>query len=361
MVPTVAIERVGRTSAQAAGAALVISTGGGVTAMALAWEMPFVIGLGFAAWALYALMRKTKAQFPNAPESPPLLQVTREFWRFSSYRGLAAIFQTASLWVDTLIVGALVSASATAIYTTSSRTIKLGSLILLAIIQAMAPQLSDLLSRGQRARAEHVYRVSTWWLMTVTWPVYATMAVFAPLLLHIFGHGFSTGSEVVVTMAAAMLLSTAMGPVDMVLLMGGKSGWNLINTMTSLTANITLNFLLIPQFGIEGAAIAWAVAVALNNILPYIEVRVMLHITPFAAPGLVPALSALVSYGVIGVAARIVLGPTIGALALALALGSGLYFLLLRRFGTRLEFGSLRPGRLAVARQEASRRPAESH
>ena len=219
--------------------------------------------------------------------------------------------------------------------------VRLGSIVLLAIVQAVGPQISEFLSRHQRSRAEHVYRISTWWLMALTWPLYITMAIFAPLLLRIFGADFSTGAEVVATMSAAMLLSTAMGPVDMVLLMGGKSGWNLINGVLSLATNVILNLLLVPHLGIEGAAIAFAASVALNNLLPYVEVRALLRISPFAAPGAIPALGALVSFGAVGCLARLAFGPTIAGLVLCLALGACLYAILLRRFGSSLEFGSL--------------------
>ena len=273
MVPTVAIERAGRTCAQAVGAGLVVAGGWGVTAMAVAWALPFVIGLLFAAWQLVRLIRQAENRYSEEARPPPLSMVAREFWRFSSLRGLASILQTTFLWMDTLLVGALVTASATAIYTTSGRLVRLGSLILLAIVQAVAPQMSELLSRHERSRTEHVYRISTWWLMASTWPLYLTMAIFAPLLLRIFGSDFPAGAEVVATMSAAMLLSTAIGPVDMVLLMAGKSGWNLINVALALATNISLNLLLVPHLGIEGAAIAWAASVALNNLLPYAEVR----------------------------------------------------------------------------------------
>ena len=60
-------------------------------------------------------------------------------------------------------------------------------------------------------------------------------------------------------LGGAMLVATAVGPVDIVLLMSGKSLWNLLNTAVAVTANIVLNLLLIPHLGITGAAIAWAV------------------------------------------------------------------------------------------------------
>ena len=353
MVPTVGVERIGRTLAQAAAAGLVIAFGGGTMGMALAWVLPFVGGMFVAAWSLRRLMRRAVPESSSEAGRPSLTEVAREFWGFSSLRGIASIFQTAGLWVDTLIVGGLLTASAAAIYTTSGRSVRLGAIVLLALVQAVAPQISDLLSRHERSRAEHVYRVSTWWLMSLTWPLYITLAIYAPLLLRIFGSRFPTGAEVVVTMSAAMLLSTAIGPVDMVLLMGGKSGWNLMNSAFSLAVNITLNFALIPHLGIEGAAIAWAVSVSLNNLLPYLEVRVMFRMTPFASPGAVPALASLISFGVVGGAVRLAVGPSTAGLAVTALLGTGLYLLLLRRFGSSLEFASLLSSLRPGSRQEA--------
>ena len=189
MMPTVAIERVWRTLAQALGVGFVIVVGNGsIPSLAVAWVLPFVFGLFLGVRQLRRLMRPARARLPDQVAPPPSLLATfREFWGFSSLRGIASIFQTTFLWVDTLLVGALVSAQAAGIYTTSSRLVRLGSLVLLAIVQAVGPQISEFLSRHERGRAEHVYRVSTWWLMALTWPAYITMAVFAPVLLRIFG------------------------------------------------------------------------------------------------------------------------------------------------------------------------------
>ena len=340
MMPTVAIERVGRTLAQVVLAGIVIAAGRGVTAMALAWELPFAVGLIFASVELAKLIRRDDGAVPDGQAIPSLSAMAGEFWRFSGFRGIASVFQVTALWIDTILVGTLVSAKATAIYTTSSRTVRLGSIVLLALIQAMAPQISELFTKKETRRAEHVYRTSTWWTMTVTWPLYLTLAIFAPVLLRLFGHSFKTGAQVVVIMSAAMLVSTAMGPVDMVLLMGGKSGWNLINNTVSLVADVALILVLVPHLGIEGAAIAWAVSVVLKNVMPWLEVRALLGVTPFATPGLIPAVTAMASFGVVGMAVRIGLGATLPALILASAAGTLSYVLLLRRFGGSLEFTS---------------------
>ena len=55
MVPTVAIERVGRTGAQALGAGLVVAGGGSVNILTLTWALPFIVGPFLGAWQLRRL------------------------------------------------------------------------------------------------------------------------------------------------------------------------------------------------------------------------------------------------------------------------------------------------------------------
>ena len=46
--------------------------------------------------------------------------------------------------------------------------------------------------------------------------------------------------------SAEALVATAIGPVDIVLLMGGRSMWNLFNVVVALVLNLALSFILVP-------------------------------------------------------------------------------------------------------------------
>ena len=155
MVPTVAIERVGRTCAQALGAGLVVALGGKRQHPYRDLGAPFRRRVVSGCRQLRRLIHQEEARSTRESAPPPVVTTAREFWRFSSLRGFASILNTTFQWLDTLLVGALVSASAAAIYTTSSRMVRLGSLVLLAIVQAVGPQISELLTHHQRSRAEH--------------------------------------------------------------------------------------------------------------------------------------------------------------------------------------------------------------
>ena len=67
------------------------------------------------------------------------------------------------------------------------------------------------------------------------------------------------------TFLAQLLAPSKAGPVDSVLLMAGHSWLSLRNSTVALVVNVGLNVLLIPLYGISGAAIAWAVCAGVTR------------------------------------------------------------------------------------------------
>jgi O-antigen/teichoic acid export membrane protein len=194
-------------------------------------------------------------------------------------------------------------------------------------------------------------------MVAMNWPIYLALIAFGPTLLAVFGRGFGGGEVVLVILSATMLLATAVGPVDVVLLMGGRSSWNLLNTVVSLGANLALNFVLTPRLGLAGAAIAFAVGILLNNLLPLAQVWWLLHLHPFGPGVWVAAALAAVCFGVLGLVTRALLGATVPGLVLYGLAGGALYAALLWRFRDRLEVAALRG---LVTRRGGRQAPAEA-
>jgi O-antigen/teichoic acid export membrane protein len=267
------------------------------------------------------------------------------------------VFQVTTLWVGTLLVGSLMDTAHASIYTASTRYLIVGSVVNMAVIQAIGPKLSELLSSDSRQRAMDVYQVSTAWLMTVAWPMYLGLAVFAPLLLRVFKPDYVAGTSSLEILAVTMLIATGIGPVDMVLLMGGGSWLNLINLIGALAVNLVLAFLLIPRIGLAGAATAWAASIVVKNVLPLAEVRAFLKVHPFGRGFPAAALSSLVCYGLLGLVLRATIGPTIPALGVYIVVGTAAYAYLLWRFRDRLEL-ELLGGTLRARRRPRPTAPA---
>ena len=207
--------------------------------------------------------------------------VASEFWSFSIFRGAATSLSVLVAWLDVLLVGALVSGAGAGVYGAVSRLIFAGALVQRAVIVAMGPQVTALLARHEQNRARVLYQTATSWLVLASFPVFLTVAIYAPTVLRIFGPEFVVGSTALVIVALASLVNMATGPATTILVMAGRSSWNMGNAATATTLNVILNVVLIPRFGITGAAVAWAVTILLQNLLPVAQIWRSLDLHPF--------------------------------------------------------------------------------
>jgi O-antigen/teichoic acid export membrane protein len=348
MSPDVLLDKVLKTGLQLAVVAVLGLVGLGVVGLSLAWGVPlavcFVAGLVWMRRLLHRAERRAGRNGADAEPPRGRQEVAREFWRFSAPRALSSIFKVCIDRIAILLVAALAGTVQSGIYTGALRFLAAGQFASLALMQAMAPKISAMLASRRMRDARAVYQISSAWSLMLTWPVYLTLAGFAPLVLKVLGPEFVAGKTAMVIVAAAMLLSTAFGPVDVVLLMGGKSSWNLLNTVVALTVNVVLNLVLIGHFhmGLVGAAIAWFVSVALNNLMPLAQVWLFLKLHPFGRGFPRATLAAAVSFGVVGLGVRALMGTTWLSLVVYAAVGGVLYLAFLWRFREALELTSLK-------------------
>ena len=341
MRPFVAIQSIGLPALKPV--LIVVAAIGGISVagLALGWVVPEAFACAAAIVVLVRMLRVAERRDTPGGPARAIGALAREFWAFSAPRGVAAAFQITIIWLDLLLLSHFRVASEVGIYGAASRAVTIGTFALQAIRLAIAPQISRLLARDDRVGAQAVYQTATWWLIAVSWPLFLTLAIFGPVLLGVFGSGFDQGATALAILSLAMLVNLGTGNVTVVLLMGGKSSWNLLNTAVALSLNIGLNLALIPRFGMEGAAIAWAVSIVVDNLMALTEVRLFLGMRPFGA-GYLPAAGAAVGcFGVIGLAARAVLGPTEVAFVGFLLVAVPLYAVALWRLRRLLHLDAL--------------------
>lgn len=344
--PTIVVESIGRSFLQLTLVAAVTGLGGTAELVVLAWAGPYFFALLVAVvWLLVLTRRLTGPPQPAPPDAAAMEAVVgpgvgRQFWAYTGPRALATVAQTLLKRSDIVMVAALRSPSEAAVYAAASRFVTLGQVAVQALQQVLAPQLSALFATGEGEHAKEVFQATTTWSIMLAWPVYIACAVLAPVVLLLFGDGYTEGVPVVILLSVAMLVAVASGSVDTVVLMSGRSWLSLVNTVAALLVNVGLNLLLIPDYGIVGAAVAWTAAIVVRNLLPLVQIRRSMGMTPFSrGSGLVAGWS----FGLLAV-----VPGTLGLLgfdtlwvALALALGGLLYAGVLVRYRHRLHLGEL--------------------
>lgn len=319
MRPTVVVENIGRLGLQALAVLVAWLAGAGPVLLALAWSLPYVVGL--LATGLW-LRRLLPARPGTGPR--PWRELHHEFWSYTGPRAVARVTQTALKRSDIVLVAALASPADAALYTAATRFVVFGQLFVQAVQQALSPQLSGLFARGEDRAAGSVFQAATMWSMLAAWPIYLVTAAWAPVLMGVFGEGYEVAADVVVILSLTMLLATACGPVDSVLLMAGHSWLSLANSTVTLVVNVVLNLVLIPLHGIQGAAVAWSVAIVVRNLLPLFQVQRHLSMWPLSRTSGQVAVAAVVCFGAGGLASYVLGLPLLTEAALT-AVGLAAY------------------------------------
>ncbi|NKZ09250.1 polysaccharide biosynthesis C-terminal domain-containing protein [Actinomadura latina] len=355
MRPTVLVDKILRQTLQVGGVVAAAVLSDDAVWLAAAWAAPYLPCLVIAALWYLKISRAGTAAAPAPPAAPAAgpRRLAGDFWRFTAPRAFAQICQTAFQRADIVLVAALSSPREAAVYTAATRFIVISQLATQAVQNVMQPAVSRLMALADRAGAQRIFAVCASWNLALAWPVHLAIAVGAPVYVGSFGPGYrGTGEVVTVILAMAMLVATATGARDVMLLMAGRSGLSLVNQSTALGVNLVLNVLLIPPFGIAGAAVARACGLLVRTLLALVQVRRILGMSPASAGLFWAGGSALLSFGAIPLAVRFAAGSSPAALAAGLIPGAILYFALLWGGRERLSltaFASLLPGRRARA------------
>jgi O-antigen/teichoic acid export membrane protein len=272
MFASVLVDRIIRPVIQIIGLAVCAIGGGGSLAMTMAWTGPFVLA---TVAALYLLMRTELADFTDAERRSI---DSAEFWVYTKPRAVARIAQVVTQRVDVLLIAGLASVEDAGVYGTVSRCMIAGVFVATAVQQVVQPRLRKLVVKGELRAVKTMYEASTTWLVLATWPAYLAMGILSPFVLRMFGPEYVRGATALTILSLTMLVASGCGLVDVVLLMVGKSWLSTGIVCAALGLNAALNVLLIPRLGMNGAAIAWSVAILTTNLVPlFVVSRLGLH------------------------------------------------------------------------------------
>jgi len=243
-------------------------------------------GLGF-----YFMRKLLPAQWYRAQAVPG----RRKLFGFSAPLFLVESLNFILRRVDIIIIGIFLMSKQVGIYHAAVRVALLLAIPLASVDSIFAPMIAEYHGRGDMVNLRRNFKVATRWIFSLVFPLFIFILLFPAPLLRLFGSEFTEGSKALVILSSGQLVNAATGPVGYMIMMTGHPKLTLVNTLSLALANVFLNLLLIPRFGIAGAAIAAATSAAAINILRLIEVRHLLKVHPYHWSFLKPLTSGLVA------------------------------------------------------------------
>ncbi len=170
----------------------------------------------------------------------------------------AGLLGTLAGYIDTLMLQTFMGAREVGLYQGAypfAAILTFGGTIFGSIYLSNA---SKLYGENKIGEMNESYRLVVKWTAMLSVPAFLIMFAFPQLFLQIFGSEYLGMGNVLRILAIGFLFSAIIGPVSKTLQAIEKTQYKLYITLFTATTNITLNYLLIPIYGIVGAAIATA-------------------------------------------------------------------------------------------------------
>jgi O-antigen/teichoic acid export membrane protein len=181
--------------------------------------------------------------------------------------------------VDILVLNVFVTPADIAIYYAAIKTTSLVAFVHFSVTAAYSARFSEYHAAGRNGDlAAHVREAVKW----TFWPsLFATACILVAglPLLWLFGPEFTAGYPVMFVFAVGLLVRASLGPAETLLTVLGHQKICAAIMCAALIINIILNFTLIPQFGILGAAAATVGAIVVESglLVWIIKRRLGLH------------------------------------------------------------------------------------
>lgn len=257
----------------------VILFGAPGTALIAAWIAVFS-AFAVAAYQHVLLDRKLRPSLPAGPKRMEL-----KVWILVSLPMLMVDgFLQLITSADVIMVSFFEDPDQVAVYFAASKTLALVHFVYFAVRAASAHRFSGYLHSGDRSGLADYVRQAVHWTF---WPSLAgglVLLAIAPLLLALFGNDFRDGYSVIALLLIGVLARASIGPADALLTMTGLQKSCAAIYGLTFALNVVFNLVMIPLFGLAGAAIATSCAIFFETAALAIVARRKLGITTFIVP-----------------------------------------------------------------------------
>jgi len=183
---------------------------------------------------------------------------------------------------DTFMIGYMLTEDKVGIYNIALRIGTMSGFVLTAFNTIFAPIISSLYHKGNMQKLSEMYKVITKWVVSINLVVFSLILLFNNQLMRVFGKEFKLGATALILISLGQIIRVAVGSAGYINTMTGYPQYEFYTSFLTVGINISLNYLLVPVYGIEGAAFASFTSLGLTNIIRLLLVYKNHKIHPYS-------------------------------------------------------------------------------
>ncbi|HFE44214.1 MAG TPA: hypothetical protein ENJ18_01805 [Nannocystis exedens] len=238
--------------------------------LALAFVASYVAGLAGALWVF-------RGAYKDEPRSAGThaFRVPASLIRYATPMWLSEVSTSLLLRMDVYLLAALSDPTTVGIY---SACVQLGNTIR-QVRRSFDPMVLAIVAEigvtGDRRRLAAGLTQATVLVVGIQGLIFAFMICFAEWLMPLLGDGFENSALAVLILCSFWVIDGVLGLHGIIIAGYGRTELSLLNVLITLGALATLMPLLVPLYGLEGAALAVGLAYLIRNILQVSESRMI--------------------------------------------------------------------------------------
>lgn len=170
-------------------------------------------------------------------------------------------------YTNVIILGIMTNDEQVGIYNIAYKIGSVGFLVIVSVSTIITPKMAELYGQGNLSQLKKLTHNSTRLIAVLSLPIVLVLILFSNYILSFWGSQVVVGSTTLIIVSIGVFFSAIAGNVDQILNMTENQHILRNITFFSFFVNLILSYVLIPNYGIEGAAIASLITNVLINIL----------------------------------------------------------------------------------------------
>ena len=200
--------------------------------------------------------------------------------------------------IDIYMVGYFLTSSSVGVYNVALQLANLLNAVLLTVGFLLPPALTRLHEQDKHDEMRRLYQRVTKWIVLLGVPVFTVLFFASELVIGmLFGSTYTSGALALRILLGGLLFATVMGLNARSLIGLGRNRVVAYITFGQVLVNGAFDALLVPVYGISGAAGAMTASLVVGNVLGVAILKRDYNIHPFARR----VLTSLAAFGVVAV------------------------------------------------------------
>ncbi|QDZ10833.1 lipopolysaccharide biosynthesis protein [Devosia ginsengisoli] len=228
--------------------------------------MLWIVAAGYVVIALvhFAFVATSLNRIPDtAPQRPA---EAARWWRFALPWVLISLATDFFFDIDLLLLSHTLNREELAIFGICTRIFALTSFAVSAVYAVTLPDMFESEANADREAFKRKVGDANFVASVISVVLFGGIAIAGPFALMLFGPSFAAGAAPLAVLSLALVVRSVMGPASLVLSIHDRPYASLPSVGMGVVTLVLCNWLLVPSFGLMGAALSAIIAITIWSV-----------------------------------------------------------------------------------------------